>query len=338
MNRICTARGAALALWAVFALAGPAAATEIEDRSRALQRAREAVLGVHVQAVEDARSAEMLGHERQGSGVVIAADGLVLTIGYLVLEAQVVELSNDDGRRFPARVVAYDAATGFGLVQALVPLGIAPVTLGDAGPGRSEAPLTVVSGGEDGNVGPARLVGRRAFSGFWEYHIEGALFTAPPVPAHSGAALFNPRGELLGIGSLAVPDALGPGRAQLAGNLFVPVDLIKPVLAELRQRGSTQASVRPWLGVNCIERGGQVRVAGVADDSPAEVAGLLPGDRILRVDGTRVAALAQLWKALWADSRAERAVELDIEREGQLMRVTVQAVDRAKTWRRAEGI
>lgn len=328
-------------IWLASLYAGNAAATDIEDQSRALQRASQAVLGVQVQAVEGARSAESLGPRRQGSGVLISADGLVLTIGYLVLEAETVELVADDGRRFPARVVAYDQATGFGLVQALVPLsslGLAPARLADAPGARSEAPNMVVSGGEDGEVVPTRLVSRRPYSGFWEYHVEAALFTAPPARAHSGAALFNPRGELLGIGSLVVPDALGPGQPKLAGNMFVPVELLKPILAELRQRGASQASHRAWLGVNCVEQGGQVRVLRVTDDSPADVAGLQAGDRILRLDGQRVTALSQLWKALWADSRAERAVELEIERKGRPMNITVQAVDRAKTLRRAEGI
>jgi S1-C subfamily serine protease len=155
---------------------------------------------------------------------------------------------------------------------------------------------------------------------------------------HSGAGLFNQRGELLGVGSLVVPDALGPGQPRAVGNLFVPVDLLKPILTELRQRGISQASVRPWLGVNCVEQGGQVRVARVTDDSPADVAGLQAGDRITRLDGVKVEALAQLWKALWADSRSERTVRLEIERGGRPMDITVHAVDRAKTLRRAQGI
>lgn len=320
------------------------AATDIEQRSRALERAREAVVGLRVQAVDGARSARTLGSERSGSGVLIADDGVVLTIGYLVLEAESVELVTDAGRRVPARVLAYDQASGFGLVQALVPLGVRPAPLGGspppaaAGASAMAAAATVISGGDEGQVQPVQLVSRRAFAGSWEYHIEGALYTVPQARDHSGAALFDARGELLGVGSLVVPDALGPGRPRTVGNLFVPVDLLKPILAELRQRGRSQASARPWLGLNCVERDGELHVLRVTDDSPADVAGLQPGDRIRRVDGTRVAQLSQLWRALWADSRAERAVALEIERDGRPMNVTVQAVDREKTLRRAQGI
>jgi S1-C subfamily serine protease len=319
-------------------LGPPVAASELEAQSRALQRASAAVVGLQVQALEDARSAATLGLERQGSGVVIGDDGLVLTIGWLILEAESVQIDTDDGRHFPARVVAYDPATGFGLVQALAPLGLQPVPLAPRMPARSDAPLPVVSGGDDGEVTAVRLVSRRAFAGWWEYQLESALFTAPQLRGHGGAALFNERGELLGIASLAVADADEPGRPRLAGNLFVPVDLLRPILEELRSRGRSRASDRAWLGLNCAEQAGQVRVLRVNDDSPAEVAGLRTGDRILRLDGIKVTTLSQLWRALWADARSERAVELEIEREGRFMTLTVQSVDRAKTLRHAEGI
>ena len=330
-------------LTAVAGLAGADTGSEIEVQSRALQRASDAVVGLRALAVEDARSAATLGRARQGSGVVIGADGLVLTIGYLVLEAEQVMLSTDDGRHVPARVVAYDLATGFGLVQALVPLKLAPVPLGEsaaspAGAADGGNPLLVVSGGEDGAVSATRLVSRRAFAGYWEYLIDGALFTAPPRPDHSGAGLFNDRGELLGVGSLYVADALGPGQPPRPGNMFVPVDLLKPILGELRQRGSSSASTRAWLGVNCVEHEGELRVLRVAEDGPAELAGVMRGDRVLAIDGTPVAELAQLWKALWADARAEREVALDIERGGQRLTLKLQSVDRAKTLRRAQGI
>ena len=320
--------------------AAPVAAglSPVEIQARALRRASDAVVGIRTRAVEGARSAATLGRERQGSGVVISADGLVLTIGYLVLEAEQAELFTDDGRRIPARVVAYDLATGFGLLQALSPLRLEPVPLGNSTRMAPQEPLVVASGGQDGAVSTAQLVGRRAFSGFWEYHVEGALFTFPPRRDHAGAALFNSRGELLGIGSLLVNDALGANQPRSAGNMFVPVDLLLPVLAEMQSTGRSSASLRAWMGVNCVEANGEVRVMRVNDDSPADVAGLKPGDTIVNIDGTPVSGLAVLWKTLWATAPAERAVRLDILREGQALTVIVHAVDRAKTLRRAEGV
>ena len=310
--------------------------------SAALLRATDAVIGLQVMALADARSAATLGRSRSGSGVVIGADGLVLTIGYLVLEADQVLLVLDGGRTIPARVLGYDVATGFGLVQALAPLGLVPAPLGRPDGLAPSQPLMIVTGGASAAVSLAQLVSRRAFSGFWEYHIEGALFTAPARRDHSGAALFNPAGELVGIGSLFVADAADGAadgqRPRQAGNMFVPVDLLLPILDELRQHGSSARSQRAWLGLNCIEQGGMLRVVRVTDDSPADVAGLQVGDRILRIDGTEVRALAKLWQSLWAGGAAEREVVLEIERDAQPQTIKVFSVDRAQTLRRAEGI
>lgn len=325
----------ALPLLGLVAVAS-AAPPEPQAMARALERASQAVVGVSATAVDDARSNSSLGREREGSGIVIDADGLVLTIGYLVLEAEQVQLELDAERVVPARVVAYDVATGFGLLRALVPLRIEPVPLASIDADDAEAPLMVATREE---ISLARLMSRRAFAGHWEYFVDAALFTAPPVRHHSGAGLFNLRGELVGVGSLAVADTLpadDPRRAP--GNLFVPVDGLGPILAELLAHGRSKASQRAWLGVNCAERGGQVRVLRVSADSPAEAAGLLRGDRIVRIDGTEVRSLAGLWQTLWAGGAAERDVRLEIERDGQSRLLTVRTVDRTSTLSRAKGI
>ena len=217
-------------LWAVAACAAPApqpagSSQEIID---ALTRAHGAVVGVDVTAAEGARSADTLGHERSGSGVVIGPDGLILTIGYLMLEADTIEIETQDGRTFPAKAVAYDGATGFGLIRPLLPLpGIRAAPLGTLQNLATGERLVVVTGGDDGEMVITQLLSKRPFSGYWEYHIEAALFTSPPVTNHSGAGLFNERGELVGIGSLFVADALG-APPRVAGNMFVPVDLLRP--------------------------------------------------------------------------------------------------------------
>jgi serine protease Do len=314
------------------------ASPDIEAQAQALARANAAVVGVHAVAVEDARSSETLGRERTGSGVVIDADGLVVTIGYLILEADHVELVLERDRVVPARVVAYDIASGFGLLQALAPLRAPPAHLGNPSALSVEEPLMIASGGEDGDLSIARMVSRRPFSGYWEYHIDSALFTTPPRTDHSGAALFNAKGELVGIGSLIVLDAMGAGHPRLPGNMFVPIDLLKNILPELRQRGATRNSTRAWLGLNCVEVDGTVRVVRITRDSPAEEAGLLPGDRILRIDGAPVKNLEGFYKSLWRGAPPEREVTLIVARGETEQTVKVQARDRMKTLRRARGI
>ncbi|MFN9281807.1 MAG: S1C family serine protease [Betaproteobacteria bacterium] len=316
-----------------------ASGSGLEVQSRALQRASDAVVGLTAKAVEDARSSATLGVQRQGSGVVISADGLVLTIGYLILEAEDVEITTDDGRQLPARVVAFDLATGFGLVQALVPMKLEPAPLGDAAGLNEQSPVVVVSGGQAGAVSMARLVSRRPFSGNWEYHIDGAIFTAPARRDHSGAGLFNDQGELIGIGSLWVADALGmPGVPRQQGNMFVPVDLLKPVLQDMRARGVGPDSQRAWLGLQAGETAAGLRVLRVNEDSPADVAGLEAGDTILAIDGQEVRTLEALWKRLWTGGPPERDVQLQVLRQGRPLAVTVHSVDRMKALKRPGGV
>lgn len=317
--------------------AAPSGGSALEAQSRALERAANAVLGVQTLAVADARSNNTLGRVRQGSGVVIGTDGLVLTIGYLVLEADQVQLILDDGRNLPARVVGYDLATGFGLVQSLAPLNVAPVPLGRSADVAPDDTLLVVSGEPASQLSAARMVSRRVFAGYWEYRIDDALFTSPARTDHSGAGLFNPRGELVGIGSLVVSNAAGEDAPRLSGNMFVPTDLLRPILAELQRTGASAASRRAWLGINCIEQRGQVRVVRVADDSPAEAGGLQVGDRIVAIDGKPVATLDALWTELWRGA-AEREVALDVERGGMVRKLNLGTVDRQRQLRRATGV
>ena len=331
---------AALLSAGFHAASQPAAdeATDTRERTAALMRAHAAVVGVRATAVEDARSNDSLGRVREGSGVVIGADGLVLTIGYLILEAEQVDVVLEADRVVPARVVAYDLASGFGLLQPLVPLRLPSAPMGSAAGLSPDEPLMVASGGEEANLSLAHLVSRRAFSGYWEYHIDSALFTAPPRTDHSGAGLFNAKGELLGIGSLVVMDALGQGEPGRPGNMFVPVDLLEPIFDELRARGMSRHSRRAWLGLNCVEVDGQVRVVRVASDSPAEAAGTLPGDHILRIDGTPVADLERFYKTLWRGSEPERVITLQVSRGGIEKTLKVRATDRMKTLRQPKGI
>ncbi len=308
----------------------------------AFSRANAAVVGVRVSATEGSRSAETLGKQRIGSGVVIGPDGLILTIGYLMLEAQSIQITTQDNKTLPAKAVAYDLATGFGLIQPLLPLGnVQPIPLGSLGDLQTGDALMTATGaqpdGEDGDVNMIQLVSKRAFSGYWEYHIDTALFTSPPIANHSGAPLFNQRGELMGIGSLLVADALGGGR-RLPGNMFVPVDLLKPILGELRQTGSSRLSHRPWVGLTSAEQSGRVQIVRVSKESPAQFAGLEPGDVVLAVDGAKVATLEAFYKKLWDRAQPDADVTLTVLQGADIKTVVLKPVDRMMTLSKPEGV
>jgi S1-C subfamily serine protease len=297
----------------------------------------DAVVKLSIRAVEDARTADSLGAEREGTGIVIDDQGLILTIGYLVLEAASVLVIDGDNKIYPASVVGFDHATGFGLLRAKPAPPCAPVELGDSS-SLTELQGLVVAGHEGaGGVSGAALVSRRRFTGWWEYMIDDALFTAPPRYEHSGAALFDSEGRLVGIASLWVSDALNTGMA-FPGNMFVPINLLKDVLPDLVKSGRRRGDKRPWLGLNTEQLEGNVVVSRVLPDSPAEHAGIQRGDIILGVGGDSIGGQSEFYESLWSSGTAGSDVTLHIVRDKSVRHLIVQTGDRLdylQPWRLA---
>jgi S1-C subfamily serine protease len=284
------------------------------------------VVKVHVKAVANARSRSTLGAEREGTGIVIDSSGLILTIGYLVQEAESVAISATDGRALPASVIAYDFTTGFGLLRAVKAPGVRPISFGDSATVAEREPVLIV--GFDG-VAPAFVVSRRPFAGYWEYLLDEAIYTAPATVNWQGAALINKEGKLLGVGSLVVGDALG-GRGQVPGNMFVPIDLLKPILGDLIAQGKTSSKPRPWLGINTQDLQGKLIVTRVSPDSPAELAGLANGDIIVGIRGEQVKGHTDFYRKLWASGDAGTEIVLDVLKGTEVKKLGVQSMDREK--------
>ena len=310
-----------------------AAAVPIRAADAPRERAREpltvdafSVVKVNVKAVADARSRATLGGEREGTGIVIDSSGLILTIGYLVQEADSVSVAATDGRAVPATVIAYDFSTGFGLLRAVKPPSVKPIAFGDSSTVAEREPVLIV--GFDG-VAPAFVVSRRPFAGYWEYLLEEAIYTAPATVNWQGAALINKDGKLLGVGSLVVGDALG-GRGQVPGNLFVPIDLLKPILGDLISQGRSSSKPRPWLGINTQDLQGKLIVTRVSPDSPAEQAGLVKGDIILGVRGEQVQGHSDFYHKVWASGDAGTEIVLDVLKGTEVKKLGVQSMDREK--------
>lgn len=288
----------------------------------------DAVVGIDTQIPSNARTAGTLGTERQGSGAVISDDGLVLTIGYLILEAASIDLTTSDGRTVPAKFIGYDHASGFGLVRALSPLGVVPFELGESEsiPARSQALIANRLGKQ--SVQGVFVVDRRPFVGSWEYLLEDAIYTSPPNANFSGASLLGSDGRLLGIGSLFVGNA-AVIQQPVAGNMFVPIDELRPILDDMVATGRRAGKARPWVGIFSSEFRGRVFVDRIAPDGPAEAAGIEPGDLIVNVRGTAVDDMASFLRAVWKDASAGDAIDMTVlTKTGELRSVTVNSDDR----------
>ncbi len=290
-----------------------------------------AVVRVRAEVPGSARTAASLGTSRVGSGVVIDGRGLVLTIGYLVLEANRVYVSPDgsDGPEVSAEVLAYDHETGFGLLRTREPLAnVTPMPLGESNSLQRNQLVMIASYGGSGTVRPAVVTDRREFAGYWEYLLDSAVFVTPPHPRYGGAALIDTRGRLVGIGSVVVDDADGSNEP-VVGNMFVPIDLLKPIMGELLADGRRSGPYRPWVGVYVDESQGSLVVHRVAAGGPAQRAGIEPGDIITAVAGQSVGSMADMYRTLWAKGRPGGAVSFSLHRlDGRDADVDVGAIDR----------
>jgi len=293
-----------------------------------LDRTLSAIVGVRAHIPEDGFTAGALGTERAGSGVVIDKAGLVLTVGYLIMEADTIWLTTGDGRAVPGHALAYDAETGFGLIQALGRLDLPALELGNSAALATGESVILAAGGGRSHAIKARVVGRQYFAGYWEYLLEDALYTAPSHPNWGGAGLLDSEGKLVGIGSLELQQQVAETRS-LSLNMVVPTDVLKPILANLRSQGQSGRPARPWLGLYASEHEDAVVVHGLAEGGPAQRAGIRQGDRIIAVGSEPVGDLRDLWLGIWAAGPAGITIKLQIIRGADTLDLAVTSADRA---------
>ena len=289
-----------------------------------------AVVGLKTTIPENRRSAQTLGSEREGHGIVIGDDGLILTIGYLIMEADTVTITDIEGSEWPAHIVGSDYESGFGLVRTDEPLPIKPMSFGDSDTLslRSEA-FVAGLGGEKATL-KIKVAGRREFAGYWEYLLDNAIFTVPAYPLWGGSALIGQDGTLLGVGSLLVQEALGPGAPAFPGNMYVPINRLKPIFSELVTKVRISTPPRPWLGIYTLEHMGRLVIGGISDGGPADRAGLQRGDILHALDGEVLHDVPDSYRKLWASGPAGTAVTLRMERDNDGFEVTVRTGDRSR--------
>jgi S1-C subfamily serine protease len=291
-----------------------------------LDHALKSMVRLQCHVPEGALTAQALGTERAGNGVVIDESGLILTIGYLVTEAETVWITDHADRIIQGTVAGYDQRTGFGLVQALGRLDLPALQLGESSEIEPADRVVIAGGGDDQTIN-ALVTARREFAGYWEYVLDDAMFTAPAHPNWGGAGLLGPDGRLCGIGSLLVQQVTQGGDT-IAGNMVVPTDLIKPILDELRNYGKTNQPPRPWMGMMVQEDGEGLITAGVYSNCPAERAGIEVGDRILAINGAEPKSLADMFRKVWALGPAGTHIPIAIGRTDKVLEVELVSVDR----------
>lgn len=293
---------------------------------------RHSLVAVRANVPDDAFTAQTLGTEREGSGVVIRDNGLVLTIGYLITEAEEVWLTRHDGKVVAAHALAYDQETGFGLVQALGPLDLPALPLGESAAAKVGDPIMLIDG--VGQSVEGEIVARQEFAGYWEYLLDDAIFTAPAHPSWGGAALVDSNGAVLGIGSLRLQMATGEDVADI--NMIVPIDILKPILDDLVKRGGVQKPPRPWIGAFTAEHNGNVVVMSVSDGGPADQAGLRKGDIISDLRNKEVESLSEFYRTLWSVGPVGTEFPMRVVRDGRETWLRVKAGDRGAALRRPQ--
>lgn len=301
-------------------------ASAAQAQSLTLEQLLSGVVHIRTQITPDGRTAENLGREREGTGIVIDDNGLVLTIGYLMVEAISAEVVTNDGRTVGAQVVGYDNETGFGLLQTLSPLHVRALRMGTAAGLKAGDQAIVASYGGVAGLLPVHVAAKREFAGSWEYLLDDAIFTVPAHPAWSGAALIGHDGKLLGVGSLSVSDVSGKGEGE-SGNMFVPIDRLAPILADLISDGRPAVS-HPWLGLSTNEVGGRLVVSRVAPGAPAQKAGVRQGDVIVGVAGETPKDLPDFYRKVWSLGHAGVDVPLDVLRDQQRRSLKVHSISR----------
>lgn len=293
-----------------------------------LDRVLNAVATLRSQAPEDAFSSSYLGTERRGSAVLVDADeSLFLTIGYLVTEADSITLTMANGNKVPAHLIAYDYPTGYALIRSTEKMDATPIEMGQSADIEEGQKVIVAPGGGTVTAMEARVASKREFAGYWEYLLDYAIFTTPPHPYWSGAALIDGDGRLAGIGSLFVQDAASEGK-ELPGNMFVPIDLLKPEFEHLRTRGASSKAPRPWLGMYAMEAKDSLFITSLTPDGPAEEAGVEPGDMILGVGDRTVTSLSDCYRKIWATGSAGVEIVLHLQRDEDSLTVHIESTDR----------
>jgi S1-C subfamily serine protease len=292
-----------------------------------LKQALSSIVSVQSKVPENGFTAQTLGTDRAGHGVVIGDHGLILTIGYLTVEAETIWLVDHKGAAVSGHVRGYDQETGFSLIQALGSLNAPIMELGKSSDlSIGDDVILAGHGGQSGAIN-AKVAAKQEFTGYWEYLLGEAILTTPPHPFWGGSALITKTGKLAGIGSLFVQQN-DDGGLPFDGNMVVPIDLLPPIMNDLLTYGRVNKTARPWLGILTAEVSNNLVIAGVVGDGPGQHAGIEVGDILHAIDGQPVDDLATFYRQLWGRGDAGVVIILTIYRDDKVFEANIKSGDR----------
>ncbi|WP_428080339.1 S1C family serine protease [Candidatus Pelagibacter sp.] len=274
----------------------------------------------------EARTAQSLGTVRGGNGVVID-NKHILTIGYIVVEAETITITLPDGKKFPGELIGYDHTTGFGILRTIIQSNLTPLKIGDSDQLTKEDFLYVLPYLTEGRPSAVKMVSRRSFAGWWEYFLDKPIYTYPANSSFAGSALINEYGEVLGIGSLYVGDAAATGISS-PGNMFVPINDLKPILDDLIENGRRTKDIKPYMGLTSSDNTGQVKITRVNDNGPAAKAGFSVNDTILAVNNEKINNIEDFYKVVWSFGGPGTKLQFDIERNQEKLNIELTTMDR----------
>ena len=301
-------------------------AENLMNQKQMLKKIFESIVNIDARIPENARTSNTLGNFREGSGVVIDSKN-ILTIGYLVLEAREITIGLFNGKKIPGKLTGYDPITGFGIVSPIIPIELKPLKIGDSNKIDIDEKLYILPSQKQGPGSEVKLVSRRPFFGWWEYYLENPIYTFPTNQSWAGSALTNTKGEILGIGSLFIRDATSPGIFS-PGNMFVPVNILKPILQDLKKYGHRKSDLKPYIGLSPIEIQGKIIVSRVSIDGPSDVAGIKKNDVIISMNGNLIKSLQNFYLYLWNIGKSEALIDIKVFRDGKKINFKVRSKDR----------
>jgi len=266
-------------------------------------------------------SAQILGTERMGSGTLIDPSGIVLTVNYIALGAESIEVTLLDETRLNGHVIAQDFFTGLAAIK--IPGDNYPAARWAGAEGLQtgqEIFIVASAGGSQRRVNSGAISSLDPFDAFWEFQLQRGILTTAMNPGLGGGGLFINRGELVGVVSLDLNDV---GRYTLA----IPAEHFFTHREELLRYGRrVSRTPRAWVGFYCYMLREHVIIAGVLPGTPGERAGLRAGDLVLSVDGVPIGVRSDLYQRLWEHKPGE-VIRLQVFRDNAAVEVAVQGAD-----------